>query len=190
MKHVQDHRKLTDEPNLRNAFSPVPPDVRELLIRTAYSVREKTKSRKYRLSPVPLAALIVFATMSVGLAVSESVGWSDFFSPYHGSVPSTMQQALNNVEHTAYELGPITFTVDQALCDGITGIVSISARTADGSAALLASEEIGMPVPVYWDTALAGLGLEEDATWLEAAKQKNLPLYVVHATAQPGQSIC
>ncbi len=192
MKHVQDHRKPTDEPNLRNAFAPVPPDVRELLVRTARSVKEeeKTKSRKYRLSPVLLAALIVFATMSVGLAVSESVGWSDFFGRfYHGSVPSPMQQALNNVEHTAYELGPITFTVDEALCDGMTGIVSISARMTDGSAALLAStEDYGMPISSsYLDTELARLGLAEGTTWLEAARQKNLPLYAVHAVPQPGQ---
>lgn len=192
MKHVQDNRKPTDEPNLRNAFSPVPPDVRELLVQTARSVKEeeKVKTRKYRLSPVLLAALIVFATMSVGLAVSESVGWSDFFGRFHhGSVPAPMQQALNQAEHTTYELGPVTFTVDQALCDGMTGIVSISARTTDGSAALLAStEDFNMPISSsYLDTELARLGLEEGTTWLEAAKQKNLPLYAVHAVPRPGQ---
>lgn len=190
MKHVQDHRKPTDEPNLRNAFSPVPPDVRDLLVRTARSVKEEenVKNRKYRLSPVLLAALIVFATMSVGLAVSESVGWSDFFGRFHhGSVPSPMQQAMNQAEHTAYELGPITFTVDQALCDGKTVIVSVSARMTDGSAALLASaEDYSMPISTY-ETGLASLGLEDGMTWPEAARQKNLPLYAVHAMPQPGK---
>lgn len=191
MKHVQENLNKTDELNLRNAFSPVPPDIREMLVRTARAVteEEKGKARKYRLRPALVAAILVFATMSVALAVSERVGWSNFFHQYHGSVvPAPIQERMDDVAHTSLELGPVTFTVEQALCDGQLVMVSVSARMTDGSAALLASDEDwNSPVGVTADTEQRRLGLAEDATWLDAAKRLNQPLYAVQILTDFGQ---
>lgn len=191
MKHVQDDRIPTDEPNLRNAFAPIPPDVREQLVRTARSVKEeeKAKNRPYRLRPALVAAIVVFATMSVALAVGGSVGWNEFFSQFHGSsVPAPIQERMDDVAHTSLELGPVTFTVEQALCDGQLVMVSVSARMTDGSAALLApDEDWNSPVSVTADTEQRRLGLAEDVTWLDAARQQNQPIYAVQVLTDFGQ---
>ena len=186
MKHIQDDLNKTDELNLRSAFSPVPTDIRDMLVRTANSVKEEEKVRKYKPVAVLMAALIVFATMSVGLAASELVGWTDFFSRFYGgSIPKQMQNAMKDAEHTTFTLGPIAFTVQEALCDGKVIMTSVLANTADGSAAIMAPDgEAEMSISANYDTELTRLNLKKGTSWLEAARQKNLPIYTVRATPE------
>lgn len=177
-------KRIQDDLDLRNAFSPAPEDVKDMLIRTANSVKEEEKVRKYSWGAVLLAAVIIMATMSVGLAASELVGWTDFFSRFHGiNLPKEAQEIMSKNEHQSYQVGPLTLTVQELLCDGENAFTSIVARTADGSPAIICSQgEWMIPMRANGsDTEVQRLGVDGMMTWEMAAKTLGQPLYGVRA---------
>ncbi|MBO4925932.1 MAG: hypothetical protein J5472_05595 [Clostridia bacterium] len=175
------------DPDLRPAFPDMPEDCRDALLRAARSVREERKMKKFTLRTALIAALLIVATMTAALAATDALGWTDFFSVYDGiPVPKAAQEILNATEEQTYQAGPLTFTVKQLLSDGRLAMSAVDIRTADGSAALYCmdpSDTLGCNGENGKDMARR-LGLPEETTYTEAAKQLKLPLYRASASLE------
>ena len=177
-------RRIQDDLDIRGAFSPVPEDVKNMLIRTANSVKEEETVRKYRWGAVLLAAMIIVATMSVAVAASELIGWTDFFSRlYDRTLPTEAQEILAQTKQQSFQVGPLTLTTQELLCDGENAFTSIIAHTTDGSPALFCGDGEWMTaIRAHGaDTEAQRLGVDGLVTWAYAAKTLGLPLYSVRA---------
>ena len=176
--------------NLQNAFPEMPQDCRDALLRAARSVKEEknVKYVRFTFKTALIAALLIIAMTAVALAASGVLGWSDFLGAHFGEhvVPSTAVNAMNLEEKKSYEVGPLTFTVTQLMCDGHIAVSATDIRTTDGSPALLTSEPYD-PIGAWGDVSAVvarRLGVDPDLTWIEAAKKLNLPLYNVRASLE------
>ena len=177
-------KRIQDDLNLRSAFSPVPDEVKNMLLRTANSVREEEKVRKTSWRAVLVAAMIIVATMSVAVAASELVGWTDFFSRlYDRALPTEAQEILAQTKQQSFQVGPLTLTTQELLCDGENAFTSIIAHTTDGSPALFCGDGEWMTAirAQGADTEAQRLGVDGLVTWAYAAKTLGLPLYSVRA---------
>ena len=185
-------KRIQDDWDLRKAFSPAPEDVKNMLIRTANSVKEEEKVKRYSWKPVLIAAAIMVVTMSVGLAASGLVGWTDFFSHFYDiGLPQQAQEIMAQTEHQSFQVGPLTLTVQELLCDGENAFTSISARTTDGSNAVISSYgEWAMPIYANgMENEAQRLGVDSMMSWELAAKTLDLPLYAVRAIPEVDYSL-
>ena len=110
------------------------------------------------------------------MAASALLGWTDFYS---FEIPKTAQEILNATEPKDYQVGPITFTVNELLTDGHIALCSATSHVTDGSSAVL-SEEVYDAVGANGDNgeALAQKwNLSPDTRWIDAAHIMNLPFY-------------
>ena len=176
--------------DLKDAFPEMPQDCRDALLRAARSVKEEknVKYVRFTFKTALIAALLILSMTAVALAASGALGWSDFLGVHFGDhvVPSTAVNAMNLEEKKSYEVGPLTFTVTQLMCDGHIAVSTTDIRTTDGSAAILTSEPWD-PIGAWGDVSAAvaqRLGVDPNLTWIEAAKQLNLPLYNVRASLE------
>ena len=138
------NKREMDNLNLQNAFPEMPQDCRDALLRAARSVKEEknVKYVRFTFKTALIAALLILSMTAVALAASGALGWSDFLGVHFGEhvVPSTAVNAMNLEEKKSYEVGPLTFTVTQLMCDGHIAVSTTDIRTTDGSAAILTSE--------------------------------------------------
>ena len=176
--------------DLKDAFPEMPQDCRDALLRAARSVKEEknVKYVRFTFKTALIAALLILSMTAVALAASGALGWSDFLGVHFGDhvVPSTAVNAMNLEEKKSYEVGPLTFTVTQLMCDGHIAVSTTDIRTTDGSAAILTSEPWD-PIGAFGENTKAlaqRLGVDPNLTWIEAAKQLNVPLYNVRASLE------
>ena len=178
------------DPDLRPAFPDMPEDCRDALLRAARSVREERKMKKFTLRTALIAALLIIVTMTAAVAATDALGWTDFFSLYDNTaVPKAAQEIMNATEIKTFEVGNLTFTVKQLLCDGHLAMSATDIRTTDGSAALFCCDP-GDSLGCNGEngSALAKrLGLPPETTYTEAAKQLSLPLYWPRAILIPAE---
>lgn len=140
------------------------------------SAKEEEPVKKFAVSTALIVVLIVIATLTTALAASALLGWTDFYS---FEIPKTAQEILNATEPKDYQVGPITFTVNELLTDGHIALCSATSHVTDGSSAVL-SEEVYDAVGVNGDNgeALAQKwNLSPDTRWIDAAHIMNLPFY-------------
>ena len=176
--------------NLRDAFPETPQDCHDALLRAARSAKEEKKVKyvRFSLRTALIAALLVLTMTAVALAATGMVGWSEFLGAHYGEqvVPNTATSVMNLKDPQSYEVGPLTFTVTQLMCDGYIAVSAAGIRTTDGSPALLTSEPYD-PIGAWGDVSAAvarRLGVDPSLTWIEAAKKLNLPLYNVRASLE------
>lgn len=176
--------------DLRTAFPDMPEKCRDAALNAARSVREERKMKKITLRAALIAALIIVATTTAAMAATDALGWTDFFTLYDNTtVPRAAQEIMNATEAKTYEVGPLTFTVKQLLCDGRLAMSATDIRTTDGSEALYCCD----PGDVLGCNGENGealakrLGLPESTTYVDAAKQLNLPLYWPRAILIPAE---
>lgn len=177
-------KRIQDDLNLRGAFSPAPEDLKNMLVHTANSVKEEEKVKNYRWGAILVAALIIMATMSAAVAASEWIGWTDFFSKFYNvTLPSEAQEIMAQTERQAFQVGPLTLTVQETLCDGENAFTSIVATTSDGSPAVITSwGEWDMPICANgMDNEAVRLGVDRKTSWMDAAQAVDQPLYAVRA---------
>lgn len=130
---------------------------------------------------VSATLIIVIAVLCLSLtafAASILLGWTDFYS---FEIPKTAQEILKATEHKDYQVGPVTFTVNELMTDGHIALCSATSHMTDGSTAVI-SEEIFDAVGANGENgkALADKwGLPSDTRWLDAAHILNLPFYRV-----------
>ena len=178
---------------LRDAFPQMPADCYDALMRAARSAEEETNMKRFTARTILIVAILALMTMAAALAAGELLGWTDFFSQYGDGdiVPQAAQDAMNETEAQTFELGPMTFTLRQLLCDGRIAASATDIRTADGSPALYCWD----PYDVLGCNGKNGralaerLGLPWDTTYVDAAKQLNLPLYWCQATLECPDSL-
>ena len=140
------------------------------------SAKEEEPVKKFAVSTALIVVLIVIATLTTALAASALLGWTDFYS---FEIPKTAQEILNATEPKDYQVGPITFTVNELLTDGHIALCSATSHVTDGSSAVL-SEEVYDAVGANGDNgeALAQKwNLPPDTRWIDAAHIMNLPFY-------------
>ena len=140
------------------------------------SAKEEEPVKKLAVSTALIVVLIVIATLTTALAASALLGWTDFYS---FEIPKTAQEILNATEPKDYQVGPITFTVNELLTDGHIALCSATSHVTDGSSAVL-SEEVYDAVGANGDNgeALAQKwNLSPDTRWIDAAHIMNLPFY-------------
>lgn len=178
-----------DNLDLRAAFRPMPEECHAALMDAACSVKEEKEMKRASFRVVLIAAAIIVSMMAVAFAAGSLMGWRDFYGEWHGTtaVPDGVYEQMKvNADYT-WEVGPLTFTATELLTDGHIAISAIHVRTTDGSAALINGENVSDPIdPIRANgengrAYAARLGVSENATWLEAAEQLNLPLYRVSA---------
>ena len=142
------------------------------------SAKEEEPVKKFTVSTALIVVLIVIATLTTALAASVLLGWTDFYS---FEIPKTAQEILNATEPKDYQVGPITFTVNELLTDGHIALCSATSHVTDGSSAVF-SEEVYDAVGANGDNgeALAQKwNLSPDTRWIDAAHIMNLPFYRV-----------
>ena len=140
------------------------------------SAKEEEPVKKFAVSTALIVVLIVIATLTTALAASALLGWTDFYS---FEIPKTAQEILNATEPKDYQVGPITFTVNELLTDGHIALCSATSHVTDGSSAVL-SEEVYDAVGANGDNgeALAQKwNLSPDTRWIDAPHIRNLPFY-------------
>ena len=140
------------------------------------SAKEEEPVKKFAVSTALIVVLNVIATLTTALAASALLGWTDFYS---FEIPKTAQEILNATEPKDYQVGPITFTVNELLTDGHIALCSATSHVTDGSSAVL-SEEVYDAVGANGDNgeALAQKwNLSPDTRWIDAAHIMNLPFY-------------
>lgn len=140
------------------------------------SAKEEEPVKKFTVSTALIVVLIVISTLTTALAASALLGWTDFYS---FEIPKTAQEILNATEPKDYQVGPITFTVNELLTDGHIALCSATSHVTDGSSAVL-SEEVYDAVGANGDNgeALAQKwNLSPDTRWIDAAHIMNLPFY-------------
>ena len=142
------------------------------------SAKEEEPVKKFTVRTALIVALIVIATLTTALAASVLLGWTDFSS---FEIPKTAQEILNATEPKDYQVGPITFTVNELLTDGHIALCSATSHMTDGSSAVI-SEEVYDAVGANGDNgeALAQKwDLSPDTRWIDAAHIMNLPFFRV-----------
>ena len=142
------------------------------------SAKEEEPVKKFAVSTALIVVLIVIATLTTALAASVLLGWTDFYS---FEIPKTAQEILNATEPKDYQVGPITFTVNELLTDGHIALCSATSHVTDGSSAVL-SEEVYDAVGANGDngeTLAQKWNLSPDTRWIDAAHIMNLPFYRV-----------
>lgn len=184
-------KRTVDELNLRNAFRQEPERCHSALMDAARSVKEETKVKRASLRAVLIAALILAAMTAVALAVNGA-GLADWFGNFYGStVPRAAQEVLSSTEQKTLEGGPISFTVKETLADGHIVYLTVEAKTADGSPAVLymgnadPTDSIGETLAAALDTP----GVAPDTTLAQAAQIAGVPLYSVLAWMNPAQDL-
>ena len=166
--------------DLRAAFPEMPDDCRTALLFAARSVKEEKKMKRMTFRTVLIAALLIITTMTAALAATGALGWTDFFKTYYNvEVTKPAQDVLNATPEETWQVGPMTFTLRQLLCDGHLAMAATAIRTTDGSPALYCFDPFDS-LGCNGENGVAlsqRLGLDPETTYLDAAKQLNLPLY-------------
>ena len=169
--------------DLRDAFGPMPDDMREALMSAARSVKEEEPVKRMTIRTVLIAACVIIAATAAAIAAGKIFGWDDFFSDFYNSfVPGTARQIMEDSGETEFTLGPVTFSVGGLYCDGYLATSSTVVRVTDGSNALLTGPDPFDPLGANGNNGkmiAESLGVDPGLTWAEAAKQLNRPLYSV-----------
>ncbi len=166
---------------------PMPKECYHALMAAARSVKEEEPMKRASFRAVLIAAIIIVAMTAVAIAATQ-LGWVDYFSTqYNITVPQAAQEAMNETAPQSFQVGPMTFTFKQLLTDKRIVLSSCEVRTTDGTEALYAFDsDLNEAVNAGSDTVLKKYDLEPGTTWIEAAKQLNLPLYGVRALTEIG----
>lgn len=132
-----------------------------------------------------LAIGLVLATVAVAIAATQ-LGWVDFFGTnYNVTVPTAAQDAMNATKPQTFQVGPMTFTYKQLLTDKRIAMSSAEVHMTDGTEVLYADDSnFYEAVDAISDTVLKKYNLKPGTTWVDAAKQLNLPLYGVRALVE------
>lgn len=185
-------KRETEQLNLRDAFPAMPAACHAALMTAACSVKEEKEMKRATFRAVLIAACIILATMAVALAATEAFGWTNFFETYHQTtIPKAAQEVMAATEPQTYEVGPATFTVQQLLADKYTAFASVKVLPKEGDALVCMSDALGDPIGANGENgeALAKkLGISAEMSWIDAAKQLNLPLYAVRASMETDEA--
>ncbi len=176
-----------DNPNLRDAFRPMPEATRDALMTAARSVKEEEPVKRTAIRTVCIAICVIVATMAVAMAAGQIFGWNDFFSKDYGThIPKSAQEIMASCEPVSWQEGDVIFTVRERYSDPRLAMISVDARLADGVEGILTADDFTMSIGAYGENSNSQvvakrLGVDPQMTWMDAAKELKLPLYSVLA---------
>ena len=132
-----------------------------------------------------LAIVLILATVAAAIAATQ-LGWVDYFGERFGiTVPMAAQEVLTATTPQQFTVGPMTFTFNQLLTDKRIVMSSAKINTTDGVEVLYADDtSVYEAVDSLSSTVLERYNLDSGLSWLEAAKQLNLPLYGIRALVE------
>ncbi|MEG2703019.1 MAG: hypothetical protein RSA65_10400, partial [Clostridia bacterium] len=144
--------------------------------------KKEIKVKKKRSLGVVLALVLILATVAVAIA-AQQLGWVDLFGTnYNIAVPTAAQEAMEGAQPQTFQVGPMTITYKQLLTDKHIVMSAAEARMTDGSEVLYADDSnFYEAVDGISDTVLKKYNLKHGTTWIDAAKQLQLPLYGIRA---------
>lgn len=181
-----------DNLELRAAFREEPESCRRALMDAARSVREKKVTmRKNPVRTMLIAAVVAMTMLTTAFAAGEIFGWNDYFERLGIHTTPGMRDAMQ-MESQTYTVGPLNFTVQEAVSDNRYALVSTHIAPANGNIALMtqfADDAIG----AYGERSrklMGALGIEDKSLLCtEAAAMKNIPLYTVRACIEVEESL-
>lgn len=176
--------KRLEDVDFKQTYGDVPESFHRRMQLTLHRTEEEKPMKRISFRAVLITAIIIVATMAVAFAATQ-LGWVDFFGRYGVTVPKAAEDALNAITPRQYQLGPMTFTFKQLLADGRIALSAAEVHTTDNSEVLYAPDtNFFEAVNAETDTVLERYGLAPGTTWVEAAKQLNLPLYGIRALVE------
>lgn len=167
-----------DDLNLKDAFAPMPDPCHDALMNAARSVKEEKDMKRATFRVVLIVAAILAVTIAAALAATQ-LGLTDFFKNYYNvSLPDSAKTVLSLTEQKTYDLGPLAVTLRETLADGRIVYVTTQAKPANSANALIqaTSGSLSDYIP---SSEAARLKVPEHTSFLDAAKQANIPLYLV-----------
>lgn len=167
-----------DDLNLRDAFAPMPDSCHDALMNAARSVKEEENMKRAPLRVALIVTAILLVTIAAALAATQ-LGLTDFFkNDYNVSLPDSAKTVLSSTEQKTYDLGPLAVTLRETLADGRIVYVTTQSKPIGGANALIqaTSGDISDYIP---SSEAVRLKVPERISFLDAAKQANIPLYVV-----------
>ncbi len=181
--------------DLRNAFGPVPEDVEKLVLQTASSVPSAPPQRRRHARTLVIVLALMLSVLLLAAAAASRTGWREFFQQfYRTSIPSGVEAAMNVSKPLRFEVGPLTFTVNQLLSDGKIAMASTQVTATDGSKVLCTgdAERDGnrLGSTRSGEQLAARLNLDPETDWSTAAQAMGVPLYEVRAILDPDMDYC
>ena len=178
MKRDMDHL------DLRAAFRAEPESCHRALMDAARSVKEERRTvKRYSMKAIVIAAVVALSMLTTAFAASELLGWTDYFAAWGIHTTPGMENAMQ-MEPKTYEVGPLTFTVQEAIADNRFALLSTHIATTDGSTALM-SMFADDPIGAYGERSAAlmkAVGAEDKSqACYEVAAEKGIPMYSVRA---------
>lgn len=174
--------------NLRDAFEPMQEDTYNAILTAARSVKEEEPVKRATIRTVCIAICAILTTMAAALAAGQIFGWNDFFKKDYGTdIPKTAQEIMALCEPISWQEDDVVFTVRERYSDSKLAMISVEARLAEGVNGILAADDFAEAIGAYGENSSAvakRLGVDPSMTWMDAAKEKNLPLYSVLATLE------
>lgn len=171
--------------DLQNAFWPMTEECHDKLLTALSGLREEKPVKRFTARTVLIAACIIVALMAVALAAGQILGWTDFYSDFYNTfVPDGAQQIMQNNGEVSYTVGPVKFTVSGLYCDGHIATASTNARLAEGVNALLTGSDPYDAIGANGENGemiAQKLGVDPELSWVDAAKELDIPLYSVRA---------
>ena len=160
--------------NLREAFPPMPEECYSALMTAARSVKEETPVKKTSKRAVLIAAALIVLTMAIALAANE-LGFSHFMNLISGKLPQAATTQMAKTESKTFEVGPVQVTLRELLADGRVVIMTAQSQ-ADQAIVISGSGDMTDRLP---ESEAKRLGLPEESSFLDAARNNQLPLYIV-----------
>lgn len=170
-----------NEWNLRNAFPPEPDSCRDALMFAARSVKEEEPVKKITFRAVLIAALIIIAMMAVAVAATYGSLTDWFQRHYNAILPQAAQEILSSSEKSTLDAGPVTFTINELLCDGKIVYQVTEAQLKEPGFAILMPDSSD-PYDSIGEAQAAQLNhpkVTASTSYVDAAMQTGLPLYNV-----------
>ena len=168
--------------NLRDAFKPEPDFCHAALMQAACSVKEEKQVKRASFRTLIVAAVIIVSMTAVAFAAGQLMGWTDFFGSYSNvGVPQAAVNEMQVENGANCKVGPMTFTVKELMTDGHIVMSSVHIAPTDGSKALMCIDP-GDVIGCNGENGRAlaeSLGIDPMTTYMDAARQLNLPLYLV-----------
>ena len=179
-------KRNMDELNLRDAFRPMPDACRTALMDAARSVREEEKMKRTAFRYVLIVVMVLILTTAAALASGKIFGWTDFFGSSYGTqVPKAAQEIMQNTDkQESKTLGGIIFTPHELYADKNIVMAAVEAHLPEGRKGLVCGDDPFGVIGASQDNGKAvaeKLGIDPMITWVEAAKQLNVPLYSTEA---------
>lgn len=163
------------EHELKNAIPPFPEDCHQALMDAARSVQEEQKPMKRNITRTVILVFALLISMMTAAYAASQLGLADFFGSRYVLTESA-REALAQTKQQTWEVGPVTFTLREAIADGHLAYVAVDARMTDGEKALLVNPDAYADDPIQPDT-LEIVHAQKGETWIDLGKRLGLPVY-------------